>query len=634
MSAEGLSTEGVSTEELSREGVSTAELSRDGMRTEGVRGEGRDGGLSPDLRNLVRDLMEAHWDHDRGFSVPNPSVYPHLWLWDSCFHAIIWAHLRDPRATRELTAVLDGQLPGGLVPHMRFGGQPPDAWLGPLPDTSSLAQPPMFGHAARVLRAHGVDPGAAVLERAWRGLDWLWEHRRTDLGLLYVVHPWEAGNDHSPRWDDWGAPGRTARDYDRAARTAWNKNLMGDITFDDDGAASWSSSFVACPAAFNAYVGFNMAELAQLTGDTELAGRARSIGVAMDEHLWDEQQQLWSDRAVVGGGPSVRVPISDGMMGALVTGDPALAAAALDQLDRPDRFRAPFGPTNVARTDPSYDAGMYWRGAAWPHLNYLLRLALCRWGRAEQAAALAQRTAEAATVSGWAEYWNPETGPRARGDPSVLDRSGAGHGRRKGPIGMGDGATDLRVPGVVGVHGVRGQHRLGVPLWNRRGDDVGRGGAAAPQLLVVAIDDVGGSLVVRGVLGVVEQVRLLDGDDPGFGAGAAEGSEDDVQGDGIRRQAGRIRPVQPGVVQAGHQQVQLGDRRRLMREQLCGAGAGRPADTQVARLQAEFPGGHLDQPVLDGGGPGTLHPGVSVGGKDGHRFPVLSHEFSRHRKAG
>lgn len=265
MSTKGLSTAGLSTEGLSTEGLSTK-----GLCTAGLSGEGLSGALSQDLENQVRNLMEAHWDHHRGFSVPNPSVYPHLWLWDSCFHAIIWAQLRDPRSTRELGAVLDGQLPGGLVPHMRFGGQPPGAWLGPLPDTSSLAQPPMFAHAATVLRAHGVDPGAAVLASARRGLDWLWTHRRTELGLLYVVHPWEAGNDHSPRWDDWGAPGRTAGDYDRAARTAWNKNLMGDISFGEDGAASWSASFVASPAAFNAYVAFNMAEFGRLTGDGEL----------------------------------------------------------------------------------------------------------------------------------------------------------------------------------------------------------------------------------------------------------------------------------------------------------------------------------------------------------------------------
>jgi hypothetical protein len=353
--------------------------------------------------------MEAHWSDERGFCVPNPSVYPHLWLWDSCFHAIIWACLDDERASRELDAVLAGQLPDGLVPHMRYGGQPPDTWLGPLAATSSLAQPPLFGHAIRVL-AVGIELSPPVLDRARRGLDWLWRRRRTDLGLLYVVHPWEAGNDHSPRWDDWGAPGRTAHDYDRAARTSWNKQLMHDITFHEDGAAAWSSRLVASPAAFNAYAAFAMAELAQVLDDGELLHRSRSIAAAMDAHLWNSEEQLWDDLAIVGGGPSVHVPISDGVMGALVTDDESRATAALQQLAKPHRFAAEFGPANVARAHPAYDPLMYWRGPAWPQLNYLLWLAQRRWGRAKEAAELADRTVVGAVASGFAEYWNPETG--------------------------------------------------------------------------------------------------------------------------------------------------------------------------------------------------------------------------------
>jgi glycogen debranching enzyme len=97
-------------------------------------------------------------------------------------------------------------------------------------------------------------------------------------------------------------------------------------------------------------------------------------------------------------------------MGALVTTDAGRADRALAQLELPDRFGAPFGPTNVARSDPAYDPRMYWRGAAWPHLNYLLWLALRRGRRIDEAAALAERTREAAVRSGWAEYWDPETG--------------------------------------------------------------------------------------------------------------------------------------------------------------------------------------------------------------------------------
>lgn len=363
-----------------------------------------------EVRARVHDLMQAHWRDDLGYCVPNPDTYPHLWLWDSCLHAVIWAYLGDGRAAQELESVLRGQLPGGLVPHMRFGAEPADTWLGPLAATSSLAQPPMFGHAARVLAAHGTPLAAPLLERARAGLDWLWTHRRGPHGLLYVVHPWEAGNDHSPRWDDWGAPGRTAHGYDRAARTAWNKERMRDIVFDDDGAATWSSGFVACPAGFNAYVAFNLAELAEVLQDQELADRARRLAAVMDEHLWDPDQQLWADLAVVGGGDSVTTPISDGAMGALVTDDRVRALAALDQLDDPERFGAPYGPANVARTHPTYDPDHYWRGPAWPNLSYLLWIAEHRWERTEQAGALAVRTLRGAVTSGWAEYWNPETG--------------------------------------------------------------------------------------------------------------------------------------------------------------------------------------------------------------------------------
>jgi hypothetical protein len=354
--------------------------------------------------------MESHWDAERGYCVPNPTTYPHLWLWDSCFHALIWGRLDDARAVIELNATLSGQLTDGLVPHMRYGGVPADTFLGPLKATSSLTQPPMFGHAIRVLHDRGFAIPDATLARARRAFEWLWRNRRAENGLLYVVHPWEAGNDHSPRWDDWRAPGRMRDDYDRAARTAWNKQLMNDVTFAPDGAATWSTRFVACPAAFNAYVAFNMAELAQVLADHELERWAAELAAAIDARLWSSASGLWTDEALVGGGGSVTVPISDGLMPALVTEDGERAAAALAQLSADERFGATFGPTNVARSHPAYDPGMYWRGPAWPPLNYLLWLALERWDRTAEAEALARRTLDGTLASGWAEYWNPETG--------------------------------------------------------------------------------------------------------------------------------------------------------------------------------------------------------------------------------
>ncbi|GAB3715977.1 MGH1-like glycoside hydrolase domain-containing protein [Mariniluteicoccus flavus] len=104
--------------------------------------EGRAAETAGDIPGRALTVLDTHWMPDRGWTVPHPATYPHLWLWDSAFHAIAWARLGDERAVPELEALLGGQLDGGTVPHMRYGDAGPDTFLGPLPDRSSLTQPP------------------------------------------------------------------------------------------------------------------------------------------------------------------------------------------------------------------------------------------------------------------------------------------------------------------------------------------------------------------------------------------------------------------------------------------------------------------------------------------------------------
>ena len=158
----------------------------------------------------------------RGLLRPQSRRYPHQWLWDSAFHAVAWARLGDERGVEELSSLLDGQLECGMVPHMRYGPTPPTAWLGPLPATSSITQPPMFGHAIAELVRSGFEVPDDDLVRATRALRWVLDTRRDASGLIFIVHPWEAGNDHAPRWDGWGAPGTTPATYDQQARSQWN----------------------------------------------------------------------------------------------------------------------------------------------------------------------------------------------------------------------------------------------------------------------------------------------------------------------------------------------------------------------------------------------------------------------------
>ena len=364
------------------------------------------------LRQRALGILHAHWRPDAGYCVPNPDTYPHQWLWDSAFHSVAWARLGDDRGVVELSSLLGGQLDSGMVPHMRYGTVPPSAWLGPLASASSITQPPMFGHAIAELVRCGFEVSGDDVRRATRALRWLLDTRRDSSGLIFIVHPWEAGNDHAPRWDGWGVPGPTPDTYDQQARSSWNSDLMRDVIIDGNGAATGSRRFVVCPAAFNAYVAFNARELGALAADRTLLRDADELAGLIDVLLWDEDTNLWADRPVVGGdGRTHRIPISDGAMPLLVTDDRGHAQRALGTVIDPHVFGGtPFGPTNVARDQPSYDPTAYWRGAAWPNMSYLLWLAARRWGNTVIADEIARKTIAGAEASGWAEYWNPHTG--------------------------------------------------------------------------------------------------------------------------------------------------------------------------------------------------------------------------------
>ena len=74
------------------------------------------------LEARVRAMMELHWRPTLGGTVPNATVYPWLWQWDSCFHALIWSRLGDARALQELRTVFSVQRPSGFLPHMNLRG--------------------------------------------------------------------------------------------------------------------------------------------------------------------------------------------------------------------------------------------------------------------------------------------------------------------------------------------------------------------------------------------------------------------------------------------------------------------------------------------------------------------------------
>lgn len=341
-----------------------------------------------------------------GYTCPNPQRYIWQWLWDSCFHAIVWAELGEAdRALLELQTLLTTIEPSGFVPHMNFVKDPsasPDFWgrWG----ASSITQPPMFGHAIAELARRGIDVPEELSAKAARALLFFVKHRLdSSTGLVTLVHPWESGADNSPRWD-----GYYATPFGEAGWQEEKISLLDSIQRDSDGTPLHNPAFDVASVSFSALVTFNLSELADATGAVD-ASVVDELTEAV-EARWDEDRMTWVDATVSGKQmPSLASPVLDAQLCVLCDSTPERLEAVCENLFDAEIFGAPFGPAGVSQQHPTYDGNGYWRGSAWPQLSYLFWHIMTKLNRAQEAALLADQVKQGAELSGFAEHWNPQT---------------------------------------------------------------------------------------------------------------------------------------------------------------------------------------------------------------------------------
>lgn len=376
----------------------------------------------PGLVESVAAMMNRAWT-EPGFCVPNGDVYPHQWLWDSCFHSVVWATLDPSRARTEVANALANIGPTGFVPHMTYWTDPDvHAELWARAKTSSITQPPMWGLALSEIAAHGETLDDALLDRASRGLVHLLESRpRSSGGLIPVFHPWETGCDDSARWDSWSTTPFSSPPFDRAAWRTDKVRLVGSLVFDDDGAPIDNPNFAIGSVGFSSLVTWNcelLAPLVATVADPDVAVRADRLLAGRDELAaavqarWDDDRTTWWDEPLRGGTrPSCGARTLDSMLALLVDPRPDM----FDQLVDSAAFGASFGPRGVHRAEATYEPDQYWRGPAWPQLTYVLWRAAQRHARnglidPSIPRCLAVGLVDGARRSDLAEYWNPETG--------------------------------------------------------------------------------------------------------------------------------------------------------------------------------------------------------------------------------
>jgi len=413
-----------------------------------------------ELCRQARDVLNTNWTGS--FTKPAQRQYPHQWSWDSAFIAMGYARYDQDRAEQELRSLFAAQWADGRVPHIVFHDAEAAAPYFPGPDfwqiecsrdapaghrTSGIVQPPI--HATAVLHTYrcAADQEQALAYvaemfprlRAWH--DFLYRERDPrGEGLVYICHPWESGQDNSPLWDPVLA--RMAllagqippyRRVDTRAVDPAERPLDADYdyytflvdffrqrAYDEERIYADGCPFVVQDVLFNTLLcraEQDMAELARLVGadPAPFVIRAGTTAAAINTRLWDESRGFYVDYDLAA---DVAIPM------------PALAAFIPLYGGIPDAARArrvvaylgspAFGLTleggtgfpaaSYDRFAPHYSPRRYWRGPVWIQMNWLIMHGLAAYGYAAHAALLQSAIIDLPAVSGFREYFDPETG--------------------------------------------------------------------------------------------------------------------------------------------------------------------------------------------------------------------------------
>jgi hypothetical protein len=394
-----------------------------------------------------------------GWTKPAPRLYPHQWSWDSAFIAIGLAHVHPDRALRELEVLFEAQWTDGRVPHIVFNPDAHDYFPGPniwatvsltaaaprAPATSGLVQPPVHALAAwHLARIAGDRLRPRLLSLYPRLLAW---HRYLatardpeSSGLLSIYHPWESGTDNSPRWDEPLArvqvgqlPPYQRHDLKHVAdvserpsqaeydRYLWLVERLKAARYDDT-VAHLDHPFLVrdvLMSAIFALASDALARLARWLGapDAQVAEIEGWVGRTMRavEDAWDADSRLALDFDVRAGQP-IHVRTCAGLAPILLPeGERTLLEAALAELTGRSFAGLPglafaVVPSTVPGS-PGYNPRAYWRGPAWPFINWLYWSALRQHGYQAEADGLREANLRllARPEARFAEYFEPFT---------------------------------------------------------------------------------------------------------------------------------------------------------------------------------------------------------------------------------
>ncbi|MGH7241024.1 MAG: MGH1-like glycoside hydrolase domain-containing protein [Candidatus Saccharimonadales bacterium] len=419
-----------------------------------------------DSKQLLAAAEEVLKQNDRGtYTMPAPNLYPHQWLWDSCFAAIGLRHVDVDRAKLEVTSLLRGQWHNGMLPNIIFRGEnryhtDRAAWSSGLnpysPDTlstSGITQPPMLAEAiVQIGSKLKLAERRAWYKMTWPALiayhQWLYEDRDPhNEGLVLLVHPWEAGLDNTPPWTTelrehllpaWirllkslhllGLVGVFRRDthsvplderyttlevlalFD-AQRRLRRKRYNTDKILDHSLFSIEDLTFNCVLIRANQHIE-DIAKTIRAEIPEDLATSMKKTVKALDG-LWDPYAGQYFSRDFV-----THNLIKEDSIAAFMP----LYAGCISQerakqivslLENEQLYGTAYPVPSVPVSSPWFHAKRYWQGPSWVNTNWLIIDGLRRYGFDDHADALTETTLEMVARSGFAEYFDPLTGEAA-----------------------------------------------------------------------------------------------------------------------------------------------------------------------------------------------------------------------------
>lgn len=396
------------------------------------------------------------------YTVPAQGLYPHQWLWDSCFIAIGLRWLDVDRAQTELTSLLRGQWSNGMLPNMIFSDKAAyrrdramwRSWISPYsPDgvaTSGITQPPMLAEAVwqvgqRLNAAERRSWYKQMLPSIVAYHEWQYAVRDPHQeGLVLQVHPWETGLDNTPPWMHelhehlmplwirvirfthldavinlfrrdlhYSPPGQRLTIlevlslYDaqrRLRRKAYDTSKIlkhGLFAIED---LTYNCIFIRANSRLS-----EIAKTAHYELPEELQQNMAKTEQAL-ETLWDEYASSYWSRDFITHRLLKQPSIATLMPLYAGTISKERAAKLVRKLEDDKQFGTAYPVPSVPLDSPDFDPDRYWQGPSWLNTNWLIIEGLKRYGYHDHAAALSETSLEMVSKSGGAEYFDPTTG--------------------------------------------------------------------------------------------------------------------------------------------------------------------------------------------------------------------------------